>query len=435
MIAFGFQIFLLLFFILLAVLIAAGWLHLHCALAWPSRLKSLRPARQENESAHARPVPHRKELLRVFLAALCFRLCMLILCLFLLCMQSRGEGILETVGLYFRKWDGAHYINLVELGYDGYVEDGAHLFLVFFPLYVWITRLFSFFTGSIIVAGLAVSYLSYAGGCCFLYALVAARYTKRTAQNSCIYLSVFPFAFFFGEVMTESLFFLTVAAALYFIYKHNWLAAGLFGFLSATTRMHGLLLIIPAAIELLSCMLQQIQSERDTEHALKKAASKLPFILLPILGSLCYLLLNYCVDGDPMAFLQHQEHWYQSAQPFTKTILDIIRYILKGNSSSGAIWIPELVLFCIFSLLLVIAVFCGRHKTALLVYSLVGLLLIYSMTWLLSAGRYLSCSVGFFIFAADYGERHPWFHRIWLGTSCVFLGVFFYGRVAGLQIM
>ena len=38
---------------------------------------------------------------------------------------------------------------------------------------------------------------------------------------------------------------------------------------------------------------------------------RLPLVLLPGVGTLLYLLLNSWVDGDPFAFVTHQEHWYQ----------------------------------------------------------------------------------------------------------------------------
>ena len=47
-----------------------------------------------------------------------------------------GGGSSWALDLW-KKWDAWHYVNLAELGYEGYVENGQHLFVVFFPLYVW----------------------------------------------------------------------------------------------------------------------------------------------------------------------------------------------------------------------------------------------------------------------------------------------------------
>lgn len=36
------------------------------------------------------------------------------------------------------RWDSPHYINIARYGYSGAVEDGKHLFLVFYPLLPWL---------------------------------------------------------------------------------------------------------------------------------------------------------------------------------------------------------------------------------------------------------------------------------------------------------
>ena len=58
-----------------------------------------------------------------------------------------------------------------------------------------------------------------------------------------LFLSVFPYAFFFGGVMTEGLFLLATTGACWYAWRGKWLAFGLFGALAALTRMTGLLVI------------------------------------------------------------------------------------------------------------------------------------------------------------------------------------------------
>ena len=59
----------------------------------------------------------------------------------------------------------------------------------------------------------------------------------------------------------------------------------------------------------------------------------------------------------------------------------------------------------------------------------------YCLSWLLSAGRYLSCGFVFFIFAAALLEEFPWLRRLVLGAEAVFLGVYLYAYTSGAQIM
>ncbi len=68
-------------------------------------------------------------------------------------------------------------------------------------------------------------------------------------------------------------------------------------------------------------------------------------------------------------------------------------------------WIPELVLFPVFALLLWKS--CKKHQSMFTLYAFVYFILNYCLSWLLSAGRYLSCAVPCFFFAADELEEKP----------------------------
>ena len=82
-----------------------------------------------------------RECAAVFGTALLFRI-LIFLAAALLAGRLLGGGGGSSWALdLWKKWDAWHYVNLAELGYEGYVENGQHLFVVFFPLYVWLVRL------------------------------------------------------------------------------------------------------------------------------------------------------------------------------------------------------------------------------------------------------------------------------------------------------
>ena len=66
-----------------------------------------------------------------------------------------------------------------------------------------------------------VLFLCYSAGCVYLYRLAAWELGKGAARRTVLFLSLFPYAFFFGGVMTEGLFLLTTAAALWHIRRHR----------------------------------------------------------------------------------------------------------------------------------------------------------------------------------------------------------------------
>lgn len=284
----------------------------------------------------------RRELLHVFSAALLFRLTVFLAVAALACLVLYpGTGLSWATDIW-KKWDAWHYVGLAELGYTGYWEDGRPLFLVFFPLYPWLVRLVCPLTGhNTMAAGLMVSFLCYSAGCVYLYRLAAWELGKGAARRTVLFLSLFPYAFFFGGVMTEGLFLLTTAAALWHIRRHRWWRAGMWGVLAAMTRMHGLLLIGAAGAELVESL-----GKFDGRAILRR----LPAVLLPAAGSLVYLGLNAAVAGAPFAFTVMQEHWSQGLCWISDTLWYVLQNALSyyDEAIRIQIWIPTLLLFAAF---------------------------------------------------------------------------------------
>lgn len=374
--------------------------------------------------------PSRRELCRVFCLALGVRLALLgavALCVAL--TDSRGL-CQEALAERFQIWDARHYIALVEQGYSGYQENGQHLFLVFFPLYVWVTRLVRLVVPSTIGAGVVVSVLSYGWGCCWVYRLGSLVFGRQTALDAVVFLSVFPFSLFFGMVMTEGLFLLTTAAACYFALKGRWLAYGIWGALAAMTRMTGLLVALPALIEL-------GRNARPQARPLAYALKRLPLIGMPLLGAGAYLLLNWRVDGDPLAFAVHQRHWYQGGMAVPWVLEYIWQYMWEyfNQPISWAVWLPELVLFGAFFAVLMLAGLRREVPASILGYGVAYLLVNYSLSWLLSAGRYLSCGVPLFMLEAYLVKDRPALRGCLLAVQGALLGVYLFAYANYAPVM
>lgn len=367
----------------------------------------LRGALLEREPVHQGVEITAKETAKVFCSALLLRVLVFLVASFAAAIALGHWNWQELLSLW-EKWDAFHYVRLVEQGYSGYTENGQHFFLVFYPFYVWLVRLVRVGIGNTLASGLLVSFFSFAGGCSFFYRLVALDYGRKNAKWSLLFLSAFPFSFFFGAMMTESLFFLTTAAGLYYIRKHRWGWAGIWGVLAAMTRMHGLLLIGAALAELIQSRrlfaLRGKTLKREVGHILRQ----LPVILLPLLGTAAYLGLNYVVDGNAFAFTVHQQvRWSQGFM----WISQVLEYLVKNLFTypnpvvQVQMWLPEVLLFPLFFVLLWRS--RREHRSMYTLYAFVTLILDYSLAWLLSAGRYLSCAIPFFLFAATKLEKRP----------------------------
>ena len=351
-----------------------------------------------------------------------------------------SDGGLTWEGAFqqLQRWDAAHYIHLIEEGYQGYTENGQHLFLVFFPGYVWAVRLLRLVIPSTALAGTVLSCLCYGGACCYLYRLAGEAYNGRVARDALLYMSLFPFSFFSGLVMTEGLFLLATTGACWYAWRGKWLAFGLFGALAALTRMTGLLVIAVGVIRLL-------EAYRPLEPPVGKSLGRcwkplllgLPLTLLPAAGTLLYLLLNLWVDGDPFAFASHQEHWHQGYLWISQVVEYIGRYLGDnlGSSFGWAVWAPALALFVVGLALLYWAALRKGHPAGLLAYGFCFFVATYSLSWLLSAGRYLSTCFVLFLFLAKLSQRRPALRAALLGGEGVLLGVYLCAFLAGAQVM
>ena len=351
-----------------------------------------------------------------------------------------SDGGLTWEGAFqqLQRWDAAHYIHLIEEGYQGYTENGQHLFLVFFPGYVWAARLLRLVIPSTALAGTVLSCLCYGGACCYLYRLAGEAYNGRVARDALLYMSLFPFSFFSGLVMTEGLFLLATTGACWYAWRGKWLAFGLFGALAALTRMTGLLVIAVGVIRLL-------ETYRPLEPPVGKSLGRcwkplllrLPLTLLPAAGTLLYLLLNLWVDGDPFAFASHQEHWHQGYLWISQVVEYIGRYLGDnlGSSFGWAVWAPALALFVVGLALLYWAALRRGHPAGLLAYGFCFFVATYSLSWLLSAGRYLSTCFVLFLFLAKLTQRRPALRAALLGGEGVLLGVYLCAFLAGAQVM
>ncbi len=155
------------------------------------------------------------------------------------------EGIAHWLVEPFRNWDGTWYHLVATDGYD----PGLAATSAFWPLYPWLMNLGSQLTGwSPQTIGYLISNIAFYFALYFLYRLVTLDFDASVAQRTIWALALFPTAFFFTAIYTESLFLLLVVAALYYARRGEWLVAGIIGLLGALTRSAGVMILAPFAV-------------------------------------------------------------------------------------------------------------------------------------------------------------------------------------------
>ncbi|HEV2061475.1 MAG TPA: mannosyltransferase family protein, partial [Solirubrobacteraceae bacterium] len=121
------------------------------------------------------------------------------------------QGLTDGAGPLAR-WDSVWFLEIARDGYDR-AHDAA-----FFPLYPLLVRL----GGGSVLAGAVLSLACFAAALWLLHRLVALDFGERVARLCVLLVAVFPGAFFFSAVYSESLFLLLSVAAVYGARTGRW---------------------------------------------------------------------------------------------------------------------------------------------------------------------------------------------------------------------
>ncbi|MBQ4090323.1 MAG: hypothetical protein IJC56_10680 [Clostridia bacterium] len=301
-------------------------------------------------------------------------------------LAANAKGILETYlehpDWYWTRWDGHHYIGLIE---NWYVNEGdPRLHIVFFPLYPAIGRIIHLTTGlSPTACAYLVSNLMFIGCGVVMFRLAEVTYGKGAGLKAMLLMNLSPLTLFCSTTYTESTFMLTTLCAVYFARRQKFGLALVFGMLSANSRMVGMATAIPIFFEML-------RAKADMPRA-KRYVLCVVSVLPVAFGLLAYLWLNYEVTGDPFRFMVYQsEHWSQNFGSLMNTLDYSIRNAVDFHVDSYkvGVWIPQVM--AIFIALILFALVLRRVHPGDIGYSLVYFYCSVAPTWLLSGPRYLT---------------------------------------------
>ncbi|MCG9969562.1 glycosyltransferase family 39 protein [Pelotomaculum terephthalicicum JT] len=313
-----------------------------------------------------------------------------------------------NLGTYLQMWfiqDTPHYINIAQNGYQNVGEE--RFYIVFYPLYPFLIKIFSFLFYDYLISGILVSCLFLAIACLYVYKLVLLEFgNEKLAEQAVLLLLIFPYSFFFGIIYTESLFLALSAMVFYYSRKKKWALAGILGILGALTKNQGLFLFVPIAIEicLSSSIINELKKHRY-KSALKHLFTILPYSLLPFIGFAIYLLTNKLVTGNWFKFLEYQKiRWDNSMWLFADSIKKGFMCALSYDRIfSIGTFIPQVIFFFVAIILIIISI--KKVPLSYIVFSLIVIIFSYSPTWLLSGPRYISSLVPIYIFLLLFTQK------------------------------
>ncbi|GAA4955945.1 mannosyltransferase family protein [Actinoplanes utahensis] len=316
--------------------------------------------------------------------------------------QATGRAPdLWMVALGWNNWDAGHYVRIAESGY--HLGPG---FPAFFPLYPMLIRAFDvLLPGGALAAAIVVANAAAYGALAVLYRLADHEFGPRVAQRAAWYLAAFPTGFFLFIGYNESLFILLSVGALYAGRRGNWWLAGALGGLSSATRLFGVLLMVPLAVEYL----------RQVGWRPRRIRPDVVGLTLVPMGVIAYSV--YClVDlGSPLAFSIAQDEWGRRytfpGEAWLISVRQMSEQPLLSPSSLAALLDAGTILIAVVLLVLCVA---GRFRfrrdqVYLIVHAGITLLLLMSTEVggrsMQSVARYTLEAIAVFLVLARMGAN------------------------------
>lgn len=218
--------------------------------------------------------------------------------------QDQGFTVLDQANPFwdrFARYDSGWYYGIATQGY-AFVEGGRSN-LAFFPLYPQLMgvggRLMGGDKEDFYFAGIVVSWLAFAIAMPLLYRLARLDLTREESIRATTYAAVFPSAYFFGVIYSESLFLLALVGTVLALRARRWIPAAALGAAMTATRVNGVMLV-PA----LAWIAWQSSdgTRRDRVCAMLGAGAS-------VIGIAAYSWFNYRLSGNPFEWYDSITRW------------------------------------------------------------------------------------------------------------------------------
>jgi hypothetical protein len=211
----------------------------------------------------------------------------------------------DTLAAPLGRWDSVWFLAIADGGYDGGAREA------FFPLYPLLVRVAGAPLGSALIGGALLSTALLGVALVLLHRLVALDFERAVARNAVLVTALFPMAFFFSAVYSESLFLALSIGAVYAARRARWAWAGGLGALAAATRSAGVLLLVPLV------MIYLWDVARPTLRDRRPLRADVLWLALVPLGLVAYCAFLALDGHDALAPFHAQEVWFRSfAGPF-----------------------------------------------------------------------------------------------------------------------
>jgi len=302
----------------------------------------------------------------------------------------------------FARFDSGWYEGIARNGYA--FAEGGRSNIAYFPVYPmlmrFVGRLFGRYHAAFYFGGIVVSWTAFVLAMVVLYYLAKLDLPRRRAERAVLPTAIFPFAFFFGMIYSESTFLLFTVLAFYLFRTKRWLLGGVIASIAIATRVTGVLMW-PALAWIAWTQAEPTPKDRAL------AASGLA---LALVGFASYCGFIYVETGHPFEWALTLQRWnYQvGGAPWSAPLRLVWNLVTHPYAyiAGESIALYE-VLYGVTGILFLIAVpfVWVRFGAAYGAFMLLNLLLPLSSGVFEGVGRYCSILFPCFIWLASLRSR------------------------------
>jgi hypothetical protein len=204
----------------------------------------------------------------------------------------------------FARYDSGWYYQIARYGYDaGPAVMGGRSNIAFFPVFPLLMRLvrplFGHGAWAMYAGGIVLAWGSFVLAMLVLYRLALLDLPPPRAALAVLLAAVFPFAFFYGVVYSESTYLLFTVLGFYLLRTRRWLTGGLAAGVAGATRVNGIMMW-PA----LAWMVAR-QSIPTTRGRLLAGAA----LVLAASGFAAYNAYIFAASGQPLLWAVALQRW------------------------------------------------------------------------------------------------------------------------------
>lgn len=223
------------------------------------------------------------------------------------------------------RWDAGWYLTIANVGYS-YTPDSTAQFqqnIAFFPAYPMTVRFFApLFGRESLWTGVLVSIVAFYFALVYLLRLARSELgNDDQATTAVMLIATYPFAVFFSAVYTESLFLLTLAAAVYHFRQDQLWRSAFWGFLCGLTRPPGCFLSVVLGLMAITPM-------RQPGSVL---ARRLLAASVPGFGMLTYSAFIYGLTGHPFQWTMQNAAWGRVYKGLDEIVTDRVTLIAQNG--------------------------------------------------------------------------------------------------------